>query len=224
MNVAVLFSGGKDSNYALYWALNQGWDVSYLVSVVPARDDSFMYHVPAIELTGLQAECIGIPLIKEPVSGEKEREVEELEKILSKLDIDGIVSGAVESEYQKTRIDTICENLGFKSFSPLWHKKPITLLGDILSAGFEVMVVGVSAEGLDGTWLGKVLDEEALTDLSTLQKKFGVHPAGEGGEYETTVLDGSTYKKRIEVLASEKKWDKQSGTLGILKTRIVNKT
>ncbi|MDD5111699.1 MAG: TIGR00289 family protein, partial [Candidatus Altiarchaeota archaeon] len=94
MKVAVLFSGGKDSNYALYWALNQGFEVSHLVAIIPKRDDSYMFHLPCIGYAKLQAESIGIPIIQREVSGIKEKEVSELEGLLAKLDVDGIVSGA----------------------------------------------------------------------------------------------------------------------------------
>jgi len=199
MDLAVLFSGGKDSNYALYWALNQGFNVTTLVSVAPERDDSFMFHKPFIGLTGLQAESIGIPLFQERVSGVKEAEVAELERIVSRIRVDGLVSGALASEYQKTRIDSLCERLSLKSFSPLWHKSQARLLEDMINAGFEIMVVGVAAEGLDESWLGRTLSLEDVGELKRLEAKYGISVAGEGGEYESFVVDGPTYRRRILV-------------------------
>ncbi len=94
MRVAVLYSGGKDSNYALYWALREGFEVKYLVSMVSERDDSYMYHVPNIGLTELQAKAAGIPLVKGFTSGEKEREVEDLKDVLEGgLNVQGVVAG-----------------------------------------------------------------------------------------------------------------------------------
>ncbi|MFH1835170.1 MAG: diphthine--ammonia ligase [Methanobacteriota archaeon] len=223
MKVSVLYSGGKDSNYALYWALNQGWDVDSLVSLKPKREDSYMFHYPCIDLTNLQASCIGLPLLEENVSGVKEEEVSELETVLSKLDVDGIVSGAVASEYQKTRIDSVCHNLELKSFNPLWHKEPVMLMRDILGAGFKVLVVGVSAEGLDESWLGRLLSEKDVMALVKLEEKYGVSVCGEGGEFETFVLDGPTFKKKIKVKQSVKKWEGQSGILSILEAEIQSK-
>jgi diphthine-ammonia ligase len=216
MRLAVLFSGGKDSNYALYWTLNQGFDVTQLVTLNPRRDDSFMFHLPCLDYVSLQAESIGIPPLKKSVSGVKEDEVKELQHVLSKLDIDGVVSGAVASEYQKTRIDGICENLGIKSFAPLWHKKPEQLLYDIINAGFSVMVVGIAAEGLTEEWLSKILSLADVEELRKLNKKYGISIAGEGGEYETFVLDGPIYKRRIMVKSTVKKMlSKNAGILEI---------
>lgn len=224
MNVAVLFSGGKDSTYALYLALNEGLNVKTLLSINPLRDDSYMFHKPCIELASLQADCIGIPIIEETVSGVKEKEVKELERVLACLDVEGIVSGAVESQYQKTRIEKVCANLGLKSFSPLWQKNPSTLLTDILSDGFEVMVVGVAAQGLDDAWLGRIISSQDIKLLEDLEKKFGVHICGEGGEYETFVVDGPIFTKKIRVEDSEKKWDGQRGSLIIIETELEDKT
>jgi len=220
MKVAVLFSGGKDSTYALYWAVNQGWDVEALVSLTPERDDSYMFHKPCVELAKLQAECMGLHIVEREVSGEKEKEVVELERVLSKLDVDGVVSGAVASEYQKTRIDTVCHNLGLKSFAPLWHKKPVQLLRDILHTGFEVMVVSVSAYGLGEEWLGKLLTEGDVSRLQELEKKYGVNPCGEGGEFETLVLDGPLFGKKLVIRESRKKWGGQAGVLEVVKAEV----
>src|SRR3972149_2443929 len=104
MKLAALFSGGKDSMYALYRMLQQGHDVKYLVTFKPQRTDSYMFHHPCVELTELQAEAIGIKQIMVSTSGVKEKELEDLENVLEKIkgEIDGIVSGALASNYQKT--------------------------------------------------------------------------------------------------------------------------
>jgi diphthine-ammonia ligase len=221
MKLAVLFSGGKDSNYALYWALNQGFDVTHLVAIIPKKDDSYMFHVPCIGYTRLQAESIGIPLIQQEVSGVKEKEVSELECVLARLDIDGIVSGAVASEYQKTRLDSICENLKLRSYAPLWHKNQGQLLRDMINAGFKVMMVGIAAEGLDEGWLGRILTLEDVEKLEEIGRRHKINVSGEGGEYETFVLDGPIYKRPISIIESARRMTaKNAGTLEILKAEL----
>ncbi|MCW4026596.1 MAG: diphthine--ammonia ligase, partial [Candidatus Bathyarchaeota archaeon] len=125
MNVAALVSGGKDSALALYRVLESGHNVRYLVTMIPRREDSWMFHYPNIRLTGLFAEAVGIPLVRSETSGIKEEELEDLRELLATLDVEGIVSGAVFSEYQKSRIDRVCRELGFKSVAPLWHEDPL---------------------------------------------------------------------------------------------------
>jgi ABC transporter with metal-binding/Fe-S-binding domain ATP-binding protein len=213
MRVASLFSGGKDSAYALFCAMHQGWDVRALVTVFPGQD-SMMFHHPNIELTRLQAEAIGIPHATKSAGG-TEAELDALRSLLSGLNVDGIISGAVESEYQKQRLDVLCEELGIRSFAPLWRKDPVPLLQDMVSSNFEITVVSVSAEGLGKEWLGRVIDGKAIGELQQLQKTHGVHPIFEGGEGETFVTNAPIFKRAVKIEKAEKKWKGIGGTLEI---------
>ncbi|CAD5244832.1 diphthine--ammonia ligase [Thermococcus camini] len=217
MRVAVLYSGGKDSNYALYWALRQGFEVRYLVSMVSESDESYMYHVPNIHLTELQAKAIGIPLVKGFTSGEKEKEVEEMKAVLEGLKIDGVVAGALASEYQKKRVDRVAKELGIESFAPAWHRDPIEYMCEIISI-FDVVMVGTAAYGLDESWLGRRIDEKALEELVKLHEKYKIHVAGEGGEFETFVRDAPFFRARIVFDEVEKKWSECSYS-GVLEVR-----
>jgi len=227
MKVAVLYSGGKDSTMALFLALKQGWDVIYLVTIFPEREDSWMFHYPCIELTKLQAKAIGIQQIVRRSSGEKEKELEDLRELLKDIrkDIDGVVGGAIKSEYQKSRIDGICRKLNLKSLAPLWHKDPEEVLKEIVKTGFETIITGVFAEGFDKSWLGRKIDEKCIEDLKELNKRYEIHFLGEGGEIESLVLNAPIFKKRIKILESEIIWDNrtQSGYLNIKKAKLVPK-
>ncbi|HIP16816.1 MAG TPA: TIGR00289 family protein [Methanothermococcus okinawensis] len=210
MKIAALYSGGKDSAYALWWALNQGWDVKYLVNVVSKNKESYMFHVPNVELTELVSESTGIPLIKVNTTGEKEKEVLDLKKALEKLDIEGVVSGALASEYQRTRIDHICEELNIKSFAPLWHKDQELILRDT-SKFFEFKIVSVSAYGLGREYLGKTVNEKNIKELLKIMEKYGINKAFEGGEAETFVFDAPFFNKKIEVLDYDIIWNEING-------------
>ncbi len=210
-----LFSGGKDSSWALYRALETDLDVARLITVHP-EGDSYMYHVPATHLASLAAESIGIPLVDvEPEdfgaaaaseSGEQgDTELEPLEAALADLaaDLDGglagVTAGAVESEYQTSRIEAMAERLGCEVFAPLWQRDPRELADEMLAAGFEITIVQVAAYGLDESWLGRTLDREALDELEALNDEYGVHVLGEGGEFETFVTDGPHMSRPIEL-------------------------
>lgn len=214
MRVAVLFSGGKDSTFATFVSLNQGWDVKYLVTMLPAREDSWMFHHPCVELTKLQAEAMGIKHITRTTSGEKEKELEDLIAALKGIsgDVDAVVSGAVASRYQKDRVDAVCKELGLRSIAPLWGKDQLKLLQDEVDAGFEIIITAVAAEGFDESWLGRKIDYDAIKDLEQLNKKFGVNPVGEGGEYESIVLSGPFFKQRIQISGIKKIWDEKTGS------------
>lgn len=224
MKLVALCSGGKDSTYALWLALRQGHELTHLVAMQPAREDSWMFHHPNIHLIDLFSECVGLPLVKAETSGVKERELEDLREALRPLEVEGVASGAIASTYQKSRIDRICKELSLKSLAPLWGREPLELLEEMLTAGFEMIVTSVSAEGFDETWLGRKIDRECLEDLRTLQKKFGINPSGEGGEYESLVLDAPFFRKRIEPLKLERIWRGDGGHLIVSKASLEEKS
>ncbi|HIE14593.1 TPA: TIGR00289 family protein [Candidatus Bathyarchaeota archaeon] len=223
LEVAVLITGGKDSALALYEAIKSGYKIKYLVTMIPQRADSWMFHYPNIYLASLFAEAVDIPHVTANTMGVKEKELEDLKKVLKNLDVSGVVSGAITSEYQKSRIDRVCRSLGLKSIAPLWHKHPVKLLEKLVNLRFEVIIVGVYAYGLDKNWLGKRLNPDVINELIELNKKFQISIVGEGGEYETLVLDAPYFKKKIQILDSEIVWAGQSGFLKIKKAKLIAK-
>src|SRR5207245_6767248 len=140
---------------------------------------------------------------------------EGLDETREALGIDGVVTGAVASDYQKSRIDQICDKLGIKSFAPLWHKDPKILVNDLKVAGFKIILSGVGAGGLDESWLGQELTDERWSTLEKLSKKHGIHLTGEGGEYETFVFDAPHFMDRVSIKKTHKKWEGQIGYLVI---------
>jgi ABC transporter with metal-binding/Fe-S-binding domain ATP-binding protein len=227
-----LFSGGKDSAWALYRALEADMDVARLLTVHPAGD-SYMYHVPATRLAGLAAESVGIPLVEvEPddfgaddvadAGAQGDAELEPLEAALRGIDefpLAGVTAGAVESEFQTARIEAMCDRLGVDSFTPLWGEDPVELAEAMLDAGFEIRIVQVAARGFDESWLGRRLDREALADLRALNDRYGVHVLGEGGEFETLVTDGPHMSRPIE-LDYETVWEGTRGRLAVTDARL----
>jgi diphthine-ammonia ligase len=226
MKVAVLFSGGKDSTMAVYKAIKEGHEVKYLVSVFSDNPASYMFHVANIHITELSAEAMGIPLIKKVTKGIKEEELDDLTHILSELKdkgIEAIYSGALFSVYQKSRIDSICEELGLKSCAPLWHRDPEDYIEEIINLGFEVIITSVAAEGLDESWLGRTIDKHVLDEIIELNERYKIHIGFEGGEAETLVLDGPIFNKRIKVLESENVWERDSGYFLIKEAELEDK-
>jgi diphthine-ammonia ligase len=223
MKVAALFSGGKDSVFAVYIAQQFGWEVSHLVTLLPEKSDSWMFHSINIHLSESLAEALDIPLVMKSTKGEKETELFDLKHLLQGLEIDGVVSGAIASEYQRIRIEKICDELGIKSFTPLWHKNQELLLREQIKAGFHIIVVGVFAAGFDETWLGKTIDEKAIDALVHLNKKYGINIAGEGGEFETLVLSGPLFSQKLVIDESVKEWNRDSGIFQIKRAHLENR-
>ncbi len=225
MRVAVLFTGGKDSTYAAYLAKKDCLDIKYLLTMASKNPHSWMFHSVNIGLTKYQAEAMGVEHVIKSTAGEKENEVEDLREAVSmvKEDVDGIVHGGIASNYQRTRIDSICRDLGLTSISPLWGRDQIELLQEMVDAGLEIVITSVSAEGFDESWLGRRIDGDAIRDLAKLNKRFGINPSGEGGEYESFVADAPFFKKRVEPAEVEKIWSGTSGYLLIKQAVLVEK-
>src|SRR5208283_5884302 len=164
----------------------QGWEIVSLVTIIPESKESWMFHYPAVKWTGLQAEAMGIPRMMINTKGIKEDELEDLRSglrmLIKSAGIEGIVSGAVASEYQRTRLDNLCEELGLRSFAPLWHKNQEQLVREQLDAGFEIIITSCNAMGLDAKWVGKKLDASDLRRLIQLKNRYGFNVAFEGGE------------------------------------------
>ncbi len=226
--LAVLFSGGKDSVFTAYYYIEQGWEVKCLVSLKSKNKQSWMFHTPAIEMVSLQAKALGIPVIIQQTKGEKEQELLDLQKALEKAKkkykITGVAVGALLSDYQHERVNRVCHSLGLKCFSPLWHKNQEQLLREIISLGFDVRIVGVASGGLSGEWLGRRIDSECLSHFVALNRKLGFHVGGEGGEYESLVLDCPIFRKRIELGEISKIMSSEnSGHLEIASADLVGK-
>ncbi|GAD51939.1 hypotheical conserved protein [Halarchaeum acidiphilum MH1-52-1] len=230
-----LFSGGKDSSWALYRAIEADMDVARLLTVHPS-DDSYMYHVPATRLTGLAAESIGIEHVNvEPedfdapnaadAGAQGDVELEPLERSLRSLagelagGLAGVTAGAIESEFQTSRIEAMADRLGCAVFAPLWGEDPLELGEAMLDAGFDITILQVAAYGLDESWLGRTLDRDALDELAALNGEYGVHPLGEGGEFETFVTDGPHMERPIE-LEYDTVWEGDRGHVEISDARL----
>jgi len=225
MKVAVLFSGGKDSTFTVYQCQKKGYDIRWLVSMVPENPESYMFHHPNIGLAGKLAKSMGIPIVVQETKGIKEKELADLQKALLRVrrDVDGVVVGGIASKYQADRIAKACQSLGLKFLAPLWNMEPVRYWRMLLSAGFEVMIISVSAEGLGKEWLGRVIDNHAIKELKALSKRFKFHMAFEGGEAETLVLDAPMFSKRLLVLEAKTDWDVDSGRYLVKDFMLVDK-
>jgi len=183
------------------------YEISCLISMVSDNKDSYMFHTPNIGMVDLQAEAMDIPLVKGETLGVKEDELEDLKKTIKiakeKYHLDGIVTGALFSTYQRNRIETICDSLGLKAFSPLWHKDQEEEMREILNINFKIIFSAIACDGLDKSWLGRIIDIKEVEDLVKMHKTIGVNVAGEGGEFESLVLDCPLFLKKIQIVDSE---------------------
>jgi diphthine-ammonia ligase len=206
LQLGALISGGKDGLLAMEIMKKQNQDIACLITIESGNPDSFMFHTPNTHVVEGQAKSMGIPLIKQKTQGVEKVELKDLEtaikKAIKKHHIEGIVSGALYSNYQRTRIENIADTLGLKVFAPLWHVDQEQEMIQLLNSGYEIVFSSVAAAGLSKEWVGKALTHDRLKKLVALNKKVGLNIAGEGGEFESLVLDAPLFNQKIKITQS----------------------
>ena len=220
MKLATLFSGGKDSTYSIYKAKQMGHDVKCLVTIFPKSSNSHLLHFPAIELTKLQSKTMKIPQITLDLdSDELEEEMNALRVLLEKakrdFQIEGLVHGGISSEFQKKCFEKICKENDLKIITPLWNINAKKYMIDLIHSNFKFILTSVSSDGLDERWLGKIISDHDMLQLSKLSDKYGFNLNFEGGEAETFVVDCPLYSDPILITKSKTIWDGYRGRFEI---------
>jgi len=225
MKLASLFSGGKDSTYAIYMAQKQGHKVTCLLSVFTKSEESHLLHHPNLQWTKLQSESMKIPqLTIRSDSDETYDELTALENLLQnakeQFHIEGLVHGGIKSQFQKDKFETLCSKLDLIAVSPLWDTEPEQYMNDLLDSNFVFIITTVSSDGLDDTWLGKQISKTDIDTLKHLSDKFGFNLNFEGGEAETFVIDCPLFLNSIKINQSQKSWDGYRGRFEIVDARL----
>ncbi len=223
MRLAAMYSGGKDSTFAMYLAQQMGHEIACLVTVRPEDSASWIFHTPNLSVVPKMAEAMGMELVTVSSDGTEEGDMEAMRSVLSGLDVDGIVVGALWSDYQWDRMNLICGDLGLVVLAPLWRKDQDTVYDEMVSAGIEAVIAGVFAEGLDAGWLGRRLDADTKKQLAALRGRYGISIMGEGGEYESMTLDSPMHVKRLRIESSEKRMERDAGTLHVTAVSLEDK-
>ncbi len=220
MRTCILYSGGKDSNLALYKA-SRHFEISCIVNVIPESSESMLFHFPNSELTKLQAKALEIPIVQRFCKDDEKSQLETLKEALAEakkeFGIEGVVTGAIRSTYQASRFQKICHELDLWCFNPLWLRKEEEIIKEILDLGFDVVITRIAGYPFEPKFLGRKIDEEFLEYL----KRAKMNIAGEGGEYETFVTWMPLFKRRIKILEGKKILNEFEGEYSILKAELV---
>ncbi|MDG6224735.1 MAG: diphthine--ammonia ligase [Candidatus Thermoplasmatota archaeon] len=201
MKVCCLFSGGKDSAYALHRILLSGMEVPVLLVVKPSDRDSYLYHSPGIEISNLYQGMTGIPteIVEAPEEGESEHLTSVLKDLKARYGLDAICSGALLSDFQRMKFSACAMDAGLISYTPLWRKDGARYMRELLEQGFSYMLLSYSSAGFKPSDLGMPVDNSMLERFMSISKRWGPHPAFEGGEAETLILSAPLFPKRLEV-------------------------
>ncbi len=231
MRIAALFSGGKDSTFAIHAARMMGHSVVCLVTVRPASEDSRLLHHPNIGHTMLQAEAMGIPHVVVSVDAvgggsgggdatDPKREVDAICDALSQArddhGIDGVVHGGILSGFQRTLFGTACGRLGLEAVAPIWGEDQTLYMRRLVRERFVFIITSVTSDGLDGSWLGRPVTADGLAELERLSAKHSFNVSFEGGEAETFVVDCPLFSHPIRIDRASTRWDGYRGRFEIL--------
>ncbi len=197
MKAIALFSGGKDSTFAIHLASMQGFEIEKLVTVIVENRAPHLFHRPFAEYTVLQAEAMGIPIVVERGVDEEQTLVKALRRALEGTRATHLVVGALLSDFQRTRFAMVAEELGLKLFAPLWRKDQYRYMKELVEFGIEAMIVSITCFGLPLEWLGRVVDEKLVEEIARRARRYGFNPAFEGGEAETFVVNAPLFRFRI---------------------------
>lgn len=193
-NTAVLWTGGKDCALAMQRAMQQGCEITRIVTFVPP-DARFLAHpLPVMQA---QVDAIGRPWHRPEVT---EPHFESYRKALSALKSDHGVEAVVTGDISLVDgypnwIRQCAEGLDVEVMTPLWEMDRVGLLRELVEDGFEVMISAVLLSALDEDWLGRRIDPDTIRELERLE---GVDPCGENGEFHTVVLNAPYFAKRVD--------------------------
>eukprot|EP01032_Pedospumella_encystans_P019480 gene19480-22147_t len=242
MKFVALLSGGKDSCFNVIKCVEHGHELVCLANLSPPASfegeemDSFMYQTAGHTAISKLSECFEVPLIRKEILGSAVNqkldylsevaadEVEDMFVLLQQVkqqypEVEGVSCGAIESTYQRLRVESICHRLGLTVLSYLWQRDRVGLLQEMIAAGVDAVLVKVAGAGLEPhKHLGKSLAVLQPT-LMKLHEQFGLDVCGEGGEYESLVLDCSVFKKRLVLHETEVLVDEENYTVGNLRIK-----
>ena len=202
MSWAALTSGGKDSILSCQKAIDSGKEVQYMVTARPKNRDSYMFHSANLDAVPVMARVASMEYIEIETHGRKEEELTDLHDGLATLDIEGVIAGAVASEYQAQRVKTITDKLGLELFTPLWHMDTELLLQEVAER-MDAMIIVTAAEGLDEKFLGAHFNKDLISRLKRVAAARRINLAGEGGEYESLTLNAPFFSRPITYTTQE---------------------
>ena len=221
MRLASLFSGGKDSTFAIYLAQKQGHEIVCLLSIFPKSEESHLLHHPNMKWTHLQSQSMNIPqLTIHSSSDEPDDELIAFGNLLQtakdQFNIEGLVHGGIKSKFQKEKFETMCSKFNLIAIAPLWNAEPYPYMNNLLDSDFKFIMTTVSSDGLNDSWLGKSITKSDVDILKNLSEKYGFNLNFEGGEAETFVIDCPLFSNSIKIKKYEKTWDGYRGRFEIV--------
>ncbi|MHA2239939.1 MAG: Dph6-related ATP pyrophosphatase, partial [Candidatus Hodarchaeales archaeon] len=202
MKVTCLVSGGKDSIYSLWCALHQ-FEVTSIITIQTKQSNSQLYHVPNSSQVSIIAKMLNLPLINvNLVEKDWKDETFKLTRAIIESKSEAIITGGIRSEFQRFRFNRAAQKANVKCFNPLWRLSPRKLINELILNKFEILIISVSSMGFGRSLLGKKITPEIISELQSNEFISELALLGEGGEYESFVVDAPFYPKKIKIVES----------------------
>lgn len=199
-----LFSGGKDSTYAVQTYLKK-YPIDLIVSISSAKGDTQLHAGP--EATGAiraaQLNALGLPY-KQVVVGSGKDYLHDLFSVLKEVvgeqNATHLVTGDLWHPYTSGVGDMLAGALGVELVRPAREKcqkleDGERFVREVIKTGIKAIVVSVRKGDLPKSVVGKVIDSQFTQDL----REKGIDAAGEGGEYQSLVTDAPIMNQRIVI-------------------------
>lgn len=226
MDVAILYSGGKDSTYAIHHCMEKGWNIKYLLSVKPSRTDCYLFHFATVEYTKELSSMLGMDHIYTTCDvADPQQEAAIIKDIVQHHMVDALVLGGVGLQETQLRVlrDALFD-LGVEVFAAHMKEEHTSLIEEMIEKGYDIRITQIAADGLSERWLGRKLDASTFQELKHLARKFGFHEGAEGGHYDTLVVDGPLFHKRLEIVDAVPVMETDcSGYLHVRKVSLIEK-
>jgi diphthine-ammonia ligase len=196
MSYIASWSGGKDSCFAFYQAIQSGYEIHNLVNFISKQYKRVSFHGTEDRIIQLQSQAIGVPLLQKETTGyDYEQRFREAVKSLLSSNTQGMVFGDIYLEEHKEWVERICADLGIRAIEPLWGKDTEEVLSGFIDKEFKAVIVSAQSKLIDREWIGRVVDKSFMSYL----KSQGIDICGENGEYHTLVIDGPIFKAPIRL-------------------------
>jgi uncharacterized protein (TIGR00290 family) len=203
MKAFISWSGGKDASLALHKAKQENKiEIAYLLNMVSDDGKNSRTHGISSDLLKMQSDLIGIPIIQKKTTWDTyEKEFKSAISEIKKNDINIGIFGDIDLQQHRDWVERVCKDENIQPIFPLWQKERQILMDEFINSGFESYVVCTMADVLDQEWIGRKIDSSFVEDLKKLSN---IDLCGEKGEYHTFVVSGPIFKKRIQLIETEK--------------------
>jgi diphthine-ammonia ligase len=196
------WSGGKDSCFACYKAMQSGKNITGLMNCISRDNGRVSFHGIDGRLVEAQAALLGLPLLQKETTPERyEAEFKEGVRELGRgYSISGMIFGDIYLDEHLAWVEGVCADIGITAVEPLWGLDTSVLIREFIDTGFRSVIIAGKADVIDREWIGRTIDHDFV---DYLMKKPDVDPCGERGEYHTLVVGGPLFQGEIEITSVE---------------------